>query len=493
MADRKRGAGSKQTPGAHEFFAENLSTGLPRFDFSKALDCRAYWLWVQQIFGEGSRLPWHIFRTYPGGLEGFARAGISGWRDLRYLTPKHLNALQSFTPEQALYKLNYALQMGWDVLTPESEKYPAALRNISDPPAVLYVQGNLSRLEERPWVALAGARKAGEEGAAAARRLAHGLSSAGAVVVSGVAQGVDTAALEGAAAAGVPTISVLPVDLSSFRQTDPVLRMKQVEMGSVVVTEYFSQPRPLQGTFQQRNRVITGMCQAVVLVQVGEKGGSMIYARHAAKQNRRLFVYPGAPDDPAFAGSRRLIAEGAQALREGWELFEAWPELFSFPKELVEQQKPGLSLGNMPEGKRAAAPGSQVVLRDSGVWQAEGTASQAGPAEALPADPMKPALPEEPLLATDPIQEVLTGGPLLEAVEMEEDVPETVVPADVPPEQAPVSKEDRVLDCLNGQSLMVEELSALTGIETGELLRLLFRMEMTGKVARGPGGQYRRG
>ena len=484
MADREH-----RGPESHPPFVENLSPGLPSFDFDKSLDCRAYWLWLQQVFGEGSRLPWHIFRTYPGGLEGFAQAGMSGWRDLRYLTARHLNGLQSFSPQQALYKLDYALQMGWEILTPESEKYPAALRNISDPPAVLYVQGVLGFLEERPWVAVVGARKAGEAGLSAARRLAHGLASAGAVVVSGVARGVDGAALDGAMAAGIPTISVLPVDLSSFRQTGPVQRAKQVEMGGVMLTEYFSQPRPLQGTFQQRNRLITGMCRAVVLVQVGEKGGSMIYARHAAKQNRRLFVYPGPPEDSAFAGNRRLIAQGAQVLREGWELFELWPELFSFPKELVERQAkappaPEMNPGWGPAIPGAGAPGGRVILRDSGLPQEEGPSG-----EAMPPNPMKAALPEDVLLASDPMQELLSG-PLPVPDRVEDNRLEAVLTESNSPEPLPPSKAERVLDCLIGRSLTPEELSEQTGVETGELLRMLFRLEMTGRVSRGPGGQY---
>lgn len=464
-------------------YVEKLIPGPPQIDFDKSLDCRAYWLWLQQAFGEGSRLPWHIFRTFPGGLEAFARAGMSGWRELRYLTARQLSALQAFSPQQALYKLHYAQQMGWEALTPESEKYPAALRNISDPPAVLYVQGDLGFLEERPWVAVVGARKAGEEGASAARRLGHGLASAGAVVVSGIARGVDSAALDGAMAAGIPTISVLPVDLSSFGQTGPVQRARQLEMGGAMVTEYFSQPRPLQGTFHQRNRLITGMCQAVVLVQAGEKGGSMIYARHAAKQGRRLFVYPGPPEDPAFAGNRRLLAQGAQPLREGWELFEAWPELFSFPKELVEGRAKAPSppeppprrapAGKLPPLPAAEAAGGRVVLRDSGL----------APKEAGPPNPAR-ALEEDVLLAGDPIKTVLDGGPLLEPAEGEASPPPAV------PKPAPAGEEERVLECLKGQSLTSEELSEAAGLDTAPLLRLLFRLEMTGRVRRGPGGQY---
>ena len=489
-------------------FGNDVSVYRPREDVGKRLDRRAYWLWLQQVFGEGSRLPWHIFRTYPGGVQGFARAGHSAWRNLSYLTLKHLNALQVYRPEQAVLKLNYAFRMGWDVLTPESEKYPAALRNISDPPAVLYVQGNLGYLEQWPWVAVVGARKAGEEGLSAAERLAYELSLSGAVVVSGIAKGIDSAALEGASRAGVPAISVLPVDLTAFQQGNLTPGLWEREKGCVLVTEYFSQPRPLQGTFQQRNRLITGMSHSLVLVQAGEKGGSMIYARHAAKQERRIFVYPGSQDDPAFAGNRKLIAQGAEILKTGGELFRVWPELSGLPELLLEQQRSIISPPKPPEkgrrlGRLTRDPKRWRIAQSRGFLHRTSAKDNGAP---LRESVMRlwEAVPEMSLLATDPIRDVLDGEPLLRPGDMEEEDPPPGLeasPQETPPEPSPPEQpkeaerpgpniEAQVLDSLKGKSLAVEEISDLTGIETGALLRLLLKLEITGRVSRSPGGQY---
>ncbi len=408
------------------------------------MDNTVFWLWLQNAFGEGSGVPWHIYQSYPGGLEGFYRAGAGGWRALDYITPRHMEALTAFPPQAALARLEYALRLGWGVLTPESEKYPPGLRNISDPPAVLYTQGDLSLLSGKPWVAVAGARKAGEAGLAAARELGQGLSSAGAVVVSGMAPGADNAAIEGALMAGGRTVTVMPVDLSSpYQAKNAALRRRQLRMGGALLSEYFSQRTPAQGGFHLRNRLITGMCQAVVLVQVGEKSGSMIYARHAAKQGRRLFVYPGPPGDPAYTGSRRLLAEGAAPIARGWELFEQWPQLFGVspasPPAQGEPPQPAPFPGHRPEKNRPAPQ---------------------GPPAAFPPRPPR------------------TRG---EAVLQDAGVP-----------AATGSREEQVLAALENQSRTVEELADATGMPAGTLLTLLARMELAGQVEQGPGRRYAR-
>lgn len=284
---------------------------------------KVFWVWAQQVFGEGSALPWYIYRNFPGGLEGFFRSGPRLWNSLDYITEQQVAAMGLTSLEAARAKLEYAVQLGWETVTPECEKYPGELRNISDPPAVLYSKGGLPGPEDGPLVAVVGARKALEESQEAAKSISYQLASGGAAVVTGEAPGIDSAALSGTLSALGKAVCVLPVDLGSpYMAKTGRLRQRVLETGGVLVTEYFSQRNPAQGGFHLRNRLITGLCQKVVLVQAAEKSGTMIYARHAAKQGRKLFVYPGPPDAPEFAGSRRLIAEGAAPVRSGGEVLE---------------------------------------------------------------------------------------------------------------------------------------------------------------------------
>ena len=150
-------------------------------------------------------------------------------------------------------------------------------------------------------MAVVGARQATEESVDFSRAIGFQLASGGAVVVSGGALGVDGAVLSGVISALGTGMSILPVDLDSpYLVRNMHLRSKLLETGGVLLSEYFSQRDPGRGSFHQRNRLITGFSHCVVLVQAGEKSGTMIYARHALKQGRPLFVYPGPAGAPEF-------------------------------------------------------------------------------------------------------------------------------------------------------------------------------------------------
>ena len=324
---------------------------------------KLFWAWAQLVFGEGSATPWYIHRNFPGGLEGFYRGGPLCWNSLDYITERQAAALQSASLDAARARLEYAARLGWETLTPECEKYPEGLRNISDPPAVLYSKGRTLDAEDGPLVAVAGARKARPESLAAAKSIGYQLASAGAVVVTGEALGIDSAALEGALGALGRAVCVLPVDLGSPYMTKTShLRRRLLEMGGMLVSEYFSQRSPAQGGFHLRNRLITGLCRKVVLVQAAEKSGTMIYARHAASQGRELFVYPGPEGAPEFAGSRRLIAEGAPAVESGQEVLGRREKASPPPPVLLEKPVLRKLPHSEPERQEAPAP----MLADSG-------------------------------------------------------------------------------------------------------------------------------
>lgn len=289
-----------------------------------AIDKRAYWVWLQQGFGEGSRMPWKIHRDYAGGVKEFHEGGPRLWNTRRDITDQQAASLYSFSLDLAQARLEYALKAGWKVYTPECEKYPEALRNISDPPAALYVKGKLPNVDKIPTVAIVGAREARDDSVKAAEKIGFQLAAGGATVVSGGARGIDRAALMGALSAEGKAISVLPVDISSpYIAENASLRAAIPRRGGALVSEFFSQRSPLHGTFHLRNRLITGLSCGVVLIQASMKSGTMIYSRFAKEQDRDVFVYPGPyfhsgnpceppyPDDPGYAGSFSLLEDGA--------------------------------------------------------------------------------------------------------------------------------------------------------------------------------------
>lgn len=391
-----------------------------------------FWMWAQQAFGPGNSTPWHIYRNFPGGLEGFYREGPRCWNRLDYVSEVQTESLAVCTVEEAMVRLECAMRLGWQVVTPECEQYPRELRNISDPPAVLYIKG--AHLEELagPKVAVAGARKALQVSIDAARSIGYQLATAGGVVVTGEAVGVDAGAMEGVISAGGRAICVLPVDLGSpYMAKTSHLRRRVLELGGVLMTEYFSQRSPAQGGFQLRNRLITGLCPQVVLVQAAEKSGTMIYARHSAGQGRKLYVFPGPPEAEEFAGSRRLLKEGAIPVQSGSEVLGTDKAIAIETRAVKSPQR-----AQRPRKRPAAA-----MLADSGL----------------------PPREQEPVREKEPS----------------------------PAEKLPEGQQ-AVLDRLKDGECTVDELMESCGMETGKLLRLLTRMELQGLIECVPGRRYRR-
>ena len=276
-------------------------------------DERVYWIWLQQAFGPGSPKPMKLHRQYPGGVKEFCLGGPRLWNSRRDLSDKEAVTLRDFSVSQAEARLEYAERLGWWVVTPGCEKYPPLLTHISDPPAVLYGKGTLPDWNEALPIAIAGSRKAAPESVDAAKRIGYELAAGGACVVSGGAEGIDSAALNGAITLpGAKVISVLPVSLdSNYVMKNAGLRRTICERGGALLTEYFAQPAPLHGTFPTRNRLITGVSRGIVLIQAAKKSGTMLYAGHALDQNRDVFVYPGPEGDARFAGGHELLADGA--------------------------------------------------------------------------------------------------------------------------------------------------------------------------------------
>ena len=302
------------------------------------MDHRVYWIWLQQAFGPGSRLPCELGRRFVGGVEEFYQGGPKLWNAMAFITDQQAATLFSFSLGEAEAQLEHAEKVGWWVVTPECEKYPEPLRNISDPPAVLYGKGELPDWQSRPAIAIVGALKALDVSVEAARKIGCQLACGGAPVISGGALGIDTAALTGAMSVLGPVVSVLPVDLGSpYLNKNMALRRDILEKGGALVCEYFMQRQPSLGGFQVRNRLITGLGCGVVLIQAAAKSGTMIYAKHALDQNRDVFVYPGPAGAPEYAGSQGLLRDGAKAVTCGEDVLEEYSTRFAIaPSDIFQ-------------------------------------------------------------------------------------------------------------------------------------------------------------
>lgn len=243
-----------------------------------------------------------------------------------------LQGLLSVTREQAeLVKNPLTLEtrkrvneIRHNVVVIEDEGYSPLLREIIDPPLALHLRGEAS-LTAGPCVAIVGSRKASPYGINAARRLARDLVSAGVVIVSGLARGIDAAAHEAALEAGGKTIAVLGtgIDVVYPRTHGKLFRL--IEQEGLIVSEFGPGTPPLPENFPIRNRVISGMSWGTIIVEATTRSGSLITARMAAEQGREVFAVPGSIFSAGSEGTHRLIQYGAKLVHDVDDVLDELP------------------------------------------------------------------------------------------------------------------------------------------------------------------------
>lgn len=265
-----------------------------------------YWLWLTGRAGmsalrinsllEQFGTPEQVYFADPGAYE----AQSAGLR--RSLEDKSLTEA-----EEILEKCG---QLGISLLTIQDAQYPDCLKNIPDPPAVLYYKGKLPDFDRELTIGMVGARECSSYGETMAARLGLELARAGAVIVSGLAQGIDSHAVKGALSAGGTVVSVVAGGLDIKYPWGSRFLYDDVAAAGALISEY-PPGTPHKGThFPVRNRIISGLSDGVVAVEGREKSGTMITMDLALEHNRDTFAVPGPADAPMSAGTNRLIRMG---------------------------------------------------------------------------------------------------------------------------------------------------------------------------------------
>lgn len=215
--------------------------------------------------------------------------------------------------QEPAWRQEAVMAQGYRVVTEADDAYPETLRHIPDPPLALYCLGKLSLLD-CPAVAVVGSRRGSRLGLRTAEALGRDLAAAGVRVISGLARGVDGAAHKGALASGKQgsAWAVLGSGLGRVYPKEHAMLVERIiDCGGAVISEYMPDVRPYPGNFPERNRIISGLAQAVVVVEASRRSGSLITARMAAEQGREVFAVPGAVGSPVSAGCHWLIRQGA--------------------------------------------------------------------------------------------------------------------------------------------------------------------------------------
>ena len=217
---------------------------------------------------------------------------------------------------------------GIGIVTIRDEAYPDKLRNTYDPPLVLYVKGTLPEWETVPVIGIVGTRKASSYGLHTARRFGGQIASCGALVVSGGATGIDTKAMEGALDAGCPVVGVLGCGVDvGYPASNRKMFARVVENGCLI-SEYPPKTAGIAWHFPQRNRIISGMSDGLLVVEAPEKSGALITAQRAMEQGRDVYVVPGNVDVDTCAGSNALLQDRAVAALSGWDVVKEYEALY---------------------------------------------------------------------------------------------------------------------------------------------------------------------
>lgn len=197
----------------------------------------------------------------------------------------------------------------------EDSHYPSLLKEIQNPPLKIYVLGELPDDSPAggPRIAIVGTRKATLHGRLIAKETAKKLSEEGIVIVSGLAMGIDTAAHEGALAGGGRTIAVLACGLDTiYPRQNENLAKKIIESGGTIISEYPVGTPAMPNQFLERNRIVSGLSIASIVIEAPRESGALVTARLSAEQGREVFVVPGPINQPNYYGSHRLIRDGAR-------------------------------------------------------------------------------------------------------------------------------------------------------------------------------------
>lgn len=416
----------------------------------------AYWMWLAGLLGPASRHAAAVLAAWGGSARAawqasqtpaFARA--AGKAAVRRLA-------EGRSPGDYLPVLALCRAKGVRVLPFNDPDFPAALRDIPDPPLVLYVTGRVAALHSGHTVGMVGTRRPSSHGVQAAIAIGSCLARAGAVIVSGLADGLDGESHRAAVDAGAATVGVLGVPIDqTYPAANAPLRTRIEATGGAVVSEYAPGAKGLSRkyTFLQRNRIIAALSLVLVVIEARRRSGTMSTVAHAQRYGRPVYAVPGSGSSALSEGTNSLLADG-QAL----PLQDPAPVLAA------------LGLADAP-ALTAALPAAGPAQAGTALAAAAGSAAcgQLAPAAPL-TDAAGAAVPPAP--APCAASAAAAGA-------AEEDAP------------APLSPDALcVLEAVGCTPVGVEALAAATGLPAERLLAALAELEMGSRVDLRPGRQY---
>ena len=301
-----------------------------------------YWLWLTTRRGLGNQGMHAVLRHFGSPEAAFyadaeACRAIEGVRDPQPLEEKDLSE-----PRRILSECH---RKSIHILTWQDAAYPGRLRNIDDPPLLLYYQGTLPDFDAEPVIAMVGTRKASLYGMQQAKTLGYQLARLGAIVVSGGADGIDTMCLTGALTAGRPVVAVLGCGVDIVYPAKNRGLFEDIRYHGCLLSEYPPGTPALGDHFPVRNRILSGLSLGVVVVEAPKKSCALITAARALEQGRDVFALPANVGTPTSAGNLQLLKDGAMLIEEGWDVMREYEQLYP---ELISRQPEAVPMTMAP-------------------------------------------------------------------------------------------------------------------------------------------------
>ena len=290
-----------------------------------------FWIWLSELRGLQNQTRLALLRHF-GSPEAIFYADREEILLTDGMTPEQAARLDDHDLAGAQKILGRCEELGLSLLTIQDAAYPRRLFNIYDPPCLLYVRGRLPAFDEEAAVAVVGTRSCTPYGVACAEKLGYGIARCGGLVVSGLAAGIDSAALRGALRANGRAAAVLGNGLDVVYPRENQYLYEDVASAGCLISEYPPGTRPVGSHFPRRNRILSGLSVAALVVEAPERSGALITAAAALEQGRDVFAVPGPIDAPASVGCNQLIRDGAGLVSDAWDILREYEG--RFPEKL---------------------------------------------------------------------------------------------------------------------------------------------------------------
>ncbi len=286
-----------------------------------------YWIWLSELKGVSCKTKHRLLERF-ASPDGIYFADEGEYKSLEILRPSDIRALLNKDLKAAKLVADICLQEEIRLITIQDVLYPIRLKMIFDAPIILYVRGRLPAIDEEAAIAMVGTRKATPYGLRTAERLAFGAAKGGALIVTGLAEGIDSAAAKGALKAGGKVIGVLGTGVDVVYPPWNSELFRDVLVTGALISEYPPKTKAFPGNFPERNRIISGISVGTLVVEAPKRSGSLITVSRALEQGRDVFAVPANIDAQSFAGSNELLKEGAIPVTQPWDILKEYEYIF---------------------------------------------------------------------------------------------------------------------------------------------------------------------